>query len=176
MRSLLQLLFLALASSLAQATTWNLADVTFDDGGVATGSFDYDASTGRYSNVAISVSAGSTLSATNYGVIVELGLTDDSFFTFEQAAQDLTDQRVIQLFFSTPLTDLGGTVALDLNRFNVEGVCQDAGCLFLNPNIRRVLGGFVSSVASRVPEPGPLGLFGIGAFCMIWARRRRLQG
>jgi hypothetical protein len=43
------------STSPSHALTWNLNNVTFADGGTATGSFDYDTATNTYSNINITV-------------------------------------------------------------------------------------------------------------------------
>ena len=45
----------------AQPLTWILQNVTFDDGGTASGSFTFDATTGSDSNVNIATTAGTVL-------------------------------------------------------------------------------------------------------------------
>ena len=48
-------------STPAHAILWTLSGVTFDDGGTASGSFDYDADTNTLSSINIVTTAGGTL-------------------------------------------------------------------------------------------------------------------
>ena len=54
MRTVLGVILLfVVGSAQAAVVTWTLNDVVFEDLGTATGSFDYDADTNVYSDVAI---------------------------------------------------------------------------------------------------------------------------
>ena len=54
------------AHAVAVPVTWTLSGVTFGDGGIATGSFAYDASSNTYSNVNITTTTGSARSGAVY--------------------------------------------------------------------------------------------------------------
>ncbi len=50
--------FVVAAKAEAAKVTWTLTNVTFDDGGIATGTFDFDAATSTISDWMIDVSGG----------------------------------------------------------------------------------------------------------------------
>src|SRR5579863_1613876 len=60
------LLFSMVCAASADSLHWQLDGVTFSDGGKAFGGFDYDASTGIYSNINITTTPGSVLSGSYY--------------------------------------------------------------------------------------------------------------
>lgn len=146
--------------------TWNLSGVTFDDGGTASGWFDYDADVNSVFDYDISVAGGDT------GDFPEISYTDDnsSVGIYPRTGQedvfifqiDLSDRQ----FRITPvdeLTNLGGTVAVDL--FTAYNGSSGVECFNCNPWRRITAGELVASI----PEPATLALFGIG----FTARRRR---
>lgn len=50
----------------AQASTWYLSGITFADGAIATGWFDYDNSTGLVGDYSLVTTVGTTFSAFTY--------------------------------------------------------------------------------------------------------------
>ncbi|MEM6681223.1 MAG: VPLPA-CTERM sorting domain-containing protein [Pseudomonadota bacterium] len=156
----------------AASITWTLQDVTFNDGGVATGSFDYDALRNTYSNINIEgpglffdfpltytfVSPGST--GTN--LVARTAPPGEDFFSF------------LNLNFDEALTDLGGTINL-VPALTSQGRCSDLFCR------RRISGpgivsGAVFAPVSAIPIPGAAWMMpsGLGAAGLL-ARRRRNQ-
>ena len=51
-------MLLTTQTAVAVVRTWTFANVTFEDGGTLTGSFDFDADTTSYSNIDISTEGG----------------------------------------------------------------------------------------------------------------------
>ncbi|QLE55738.1 hypothetical protein [Nostoc sp. TCL26-01] len=109
-------------SAFAASLTWTLQNVTFSDGGTATGTFDYDATTGVYTNWNISVSGGDTpnLTAFTYNPTSSNPSYSPSIPSLELSSNELSDfdtngsrQRQLRLPFLTLLTDAGGTISLD---------------------------------------------------------------
>ena len=151
-----------LFGSTAQAVpiTWNLLDVLFDDGSVATGSFDFDADLGSYSNIDIMTSLASygdpnPASPGNADILITV--PDDSL-------ADFTGTPVLSFLFDAPLTNAGGLVDITVAAFSSEGTCFSATCS--SPSIiRRVESGQVTTAVVPVPTTlvlTVLGLAGLG--------------
>ena len=160
------LLLLTTALVIAQngfgaVVTWNLNNITFNDGATATGSFNWDADSSTASNWNISVSAG-TLSAFSY-------TTSDSQFWLLNMGNPLMafdfqmngSTRELRLTPISALTDAGGTVAINLN--TAGGGSGSVECYNCAPYRPVVSGSFVSAAPTpSVPEPGSVGLIGLG--------------
>jgi hypothetical protein len=153
----------------ATPVLWTLAQVTFDDGGKANGTFTFDADTLQYSSVFVTVQGGN-FPAVDFNNLffgyrfVAAGTAD--FVTFD--GQSL-DSRFLSLRYSSPLTNSGGTVALASG-----SEARRSGF----PGFRNIVRGFVSTSPDSippppdVPEPSSLmllasGLAGLG----MWGRR-----
>ena len=138
----------------ASPVLWTLAGVTFADGGTASGSFIYDADLNAYSAVNVTTTAGSVIltGATLQYVAPGLAPTSGEVLTAASNAGDLTGTRAFALFFSSALTDAGGTVFLD----GQEASCGDATCSFPSPPSRLVNAGSVTGTAAYpVPALSP---------------------
>lgn len=164
---------LALAPGVRAApVVWTLADVLFDDGGTAAGSFIYDADTDTYSAINISTSAGSVFGGAAYAELLFGGATDAAFVS--GALPDYTGEPLLQLIFQTPLTSAGGLVGLvDLffpAASSYEATCTDGPCFGAIFERSLVDGGLIGVV---IPIPAA-GLLLPGALAMLaFARRRR---
>lgn len=107
-------LLLCAANAFAFPVTWTLSGVTFSDGGTASGSFQYDADTQSVSAWSISVAGGDT------GTFPPL-----TYDSSNSSASDGNDQvlglivslassaREVRLPAVSPLTDAGGTIAVN---------------------------------------------------------------
>jgi len=177
------LLSLTALQAIAAPVTWTLSGVTFADGGAASGSFVYDASTNTYSSVNITTTAGenlpgatyhfiSTFFASNYAVFVTLG------------SGSLTGTTALYLEFSSALTNAGGTVPLVVGpTFTVqsdEGTCPNSTCSTGAAPSRQVSAGSVVGTPAGVPStPAPstwlLVIIGmsLAVLYMTWERRKR---
>lgn len=168
-KSLFASALLALAfttSASAAEVIWTLDGATFTDGGIATGSFTYDASLNTISSFSVSVSGGDTATFPAFtwdpgtAIVSTLSLPSNNFINFI-AVGSLRQLRVSPL---SPFTDAGGTIGFDLsNSFAAD-------CFNCAPFRRFASGSFVGRPvgAPAVPEPATwammlLGFFGIGA-------------
>jgi hypothetical protein len=183
MLAALLLTALATASSAeASPILWTLNQVTFDDGGTASGSFVFDAETSVYSGIDITTTAGTVMSS---GATYQdehpfySGLSGARFLVMLDALPATFGTRALQLPFVSELTDLGQTVALG-GLFNFgEGTCGATPCQDVSADLpmRRIVSGEVygtpASVAA-VPEPATLLLLGMGlSATAVCSRSRR---
>jgi hypothetical protein len=169
-RLTLCLLTLILLSSAANASvlTWYLNGVKFDDGGTASGSFNFDPDAGtpcstgatpcgRFSNVSITTTTGSTRTGATYTFVCGqdvptcIGVSPDSagVLTLTSTAANQTGMPAFALFFTggggppQGLTDFGGTI--DVTNNGLEASCVDAACSAPTPPTRVTVAGVVGS-------------------------------
>jgi hypothetical protein len=156
-KTIMALIFLVLVSGASQAAslTWTLEGVTFDDGGTAVGSFNYDADTGIFSNIEIDTFGSVEAS---YGTLFH---TDHLVVQFIGVLTDTTITSTLLLALSSTLTNAGGTVDLD-------AVIE----LPSMPPARSGSVGYLS--APVVPIPATVWLFGSGLLGLIGVAWRRI--
>ena len=161
---------LSWSNAKAALITWTLTGVTFDDGGMASGSFQFD-STGPYSGIFSDINivtfGGSTVGAT-YNTLFPGCANGPTFLCLVPASQtDLDGSSFLGFSMDPSLTDGGGSSSL----FGNEGVCASPSCDSTTP-ARFVSGGTVTeSTESTVPEPSGLTLILLGALLTaFWAR------
>ena len=150
--------------SFASTVTWNLSDVTFSDGASATGNFQFDADSNTFSSWNINVTAGalSAFTYTNansspFDGVQASGYQPTFFFSQNGSTRQL---RITPL---TALTDAGGTVAINLNTWG--GGSGSVECDNCTPYRNIVSGSLTTDSLGGVPEPGSMGLLGIGLVC-----------
>lgn len=157
-----------LAASLfshAAPVTWQLSNLTFTDGGTATGSFVYDAAFNSFSNIAITTSTNGAFGA-NYAI--PTGIGSATFFD-TVVAFPLDGQFRLLFDLVAPMTDAGGVIALNLGAgiSDVEGQCISDTCGAISA-FRIIATGSVASI----PEPATLALVGLALLGVASTRRR----
>ena len=154
-----------LSATTANATpiTWTLQNVVFNDGGVATGTFTYDADTDTLTNVSITTTAGSIRGGDTYGVGTnnEHDTLFDAINTFPVQV-GVTPRLIFSL--ASPMTNAGGTIAIG-NPFRLEFTCGNSNCQVITQG-RSMVSGSINA-----PEPTAMLLFGTAAAGLL-ARRR----
>ena len=142
---------------------WTLQNAVFDDGTSASGSFFFDADTSTYSNFNIVVQTG-LLTAFTYD-------NSNSFILGSVSTTvqflDFTNSRYIRFIFVAPLTNAGGTHALQLHSPPTNGSLECDNCTIT----RLFISGSVT--ASTIPEPTTLALLGLGLFGLGFNKRKK---
>ena len=159
---------------------WTLSGVTFDDGGKASGTFDFDAVTGAYSDVAIATTAGSSFAGATYSAALPspISAPGQRIAVTTAALTDYTGTSALVLAFDQRLTGTGGTVPLIASG---EGSCLNSGCTNIGLDRDVSAGsvtaaapvGVLASVPASVPEPASLALLGSGGVLGLGLVRRR---
>ena len=151
----------------AATLSWELQNVTFDDGGTATGSFGFDADAGTFSAINILTSTNGSL-GDSYGFPVGFASATTLDFLEAGAGAVLGSSRLL-LSLSSAMTNSGGIIAFALTPFGLEGICSNANCTSVDP-LRNALGG---SIVSAVPIPAAVWLFGTGILGLIGFTKRK---
>ena len=150
------LLFFSLMTY-ASVSTWTLSGVAFIDGGTATGSFDYDPDTDTLSNWSVTVSGGDTgdFPVFTWDPGNSTGDTSDqgdpqemiNFYT-------ATPRRDMRITPNGPLTDAGGTIAINLNSWGDGSGSMD--CFNCSP-YRKITAGSLQSPGKQMESIPTLG-------------------
>ncbi len=144
-------MFTASFPAKAVVVNWSLNGVTYDDGGIVSGSFQYDADTKEIGNFDIFVTDGSTFSSFDYQLAGLFGGFNGTGFSLRNFR---SNNRFFQLAFDSPLTNAGGIVSYAPNT-SFEATCFGMNCSTPVFPARLVNAGtFVGTVETeKVPEP-----------------------
>lgn len=164
----------------AAPLTWTLTDAVFADGGLATGSFVWDADTQTLGDYAFSTSGGDTdvfspAAYTNANAGEPAIYSRNTFngvdirlyiFSIQSAPNDF---RNLYISVTKDLTNAGGKVSLDLTSAYAAGEC-----FYCNP-YRPFASGYLvaDGGAGAVPEPATWAVMLVGFGALGGALRRR---
>lgn len=147
----------------ADGLSWTLTGVTFDDGGTASGSFNYNAVTNTFSNIDITTTAGSAFPGATYTTLSgAFPGSSTSTSLFLGASSGSFTGPLLLLFFDAPLINSGGTVTAPLT----TGLDFGGGEGSLSTEARFITGGAATSTVVT-PEPSALSLLGVGLAALL---------
>lgn len=168
--------------ALAGSVLWTLQNVTFSGGGMASGSFVYDADTNTYSSVNITTTAGPFIGGIHFiGLNSALGSTAGQLGIAQSPGAPTAGLPVLFLQFDSALTNTGGTANLVLGSSSPPSLPQGSfqtaciaigGCGGLGPPTSVWLINAGSVTAAVVPIPGGAWLFG-SALSLVGVMRRK---
>jgi len=152
----------------ADGITWTLQNVSLNDGGMVTGTFNYNATTNSYSALNVSTTLGTFLPGFTYNSLSNaffsgstlLGLGPNPINT-----SNFTGENFLELFFTNPLTNAGGTDSV----YAVELLCTNSNCS--SSSMRFALSGTVTTKPVATPEPATLLLLAAGLLTLLTFRR-----
>jgi hypothetical protein len=155
MRTLLSSAFLfSLVTCAASAAPlhWQLNGVVFSDGGRAFGGFDYDASTGTYSNIDLTTTPGSVSTTGSYysSTAPYAGSTAAGFLNAVSTVPVFSGTTTaLALGFSPVLSAAGGTVSIA--GFVAESTCANSTCASVTPQ-RTITSGTATAVSTATQQ------------------------
>lgn len=164
----------------AAPVRWTLDGVRFGDGGVATGSFVYDAATNQYSNIHVTTTAGTSVAGASFNDVCSspctgLAPNSDGLLSLTVApAGNLAGTPGLALVFDPPLGDRGGSSTVI---GGTEATCWDATCSAPSGASRAVTQGRVIgyAFARQIPTLSEAALLMLAALLAV-STLRRLPG
>jgi len=141
------IVLVVLTFSSAQATPilWTFSNAMFDDGGLIQGSFEFDAATSLYSNIAITTTPGTSFGGAFYdGSLIDIA--------WPESLRVSNDATSLWLGFNEPLTAAGGEISLYIFPVLNELQCTPYPCSSGSGGLvlRQISGGSVTA-----PAPAP---------------------
>ena len=158
----------------AAALQWNLQDVAFENGEIATGSFMYEASTNTYSSASITITSSpiSHLNRTWTDVSINPAVSSSTTLYFISTSSLHTDSVQFSWDTSSPLNESGGIRVLSSDVSNIRHTNFESGVILTQRSY--VVSGSLVAV-TPVPEPEIYAMMLAGLGIMGWAARRRKQ-
>lgn len=176
---------------------WTLTNVQFEDGGTASGSYVFDASTNTFSRISVSTTGSEAAPAASFSntcdgsTCVAVSPNPAQILIFSPAdTSDMTGKQVLLLDLQSTMTDAGGTIAINpaaqptiaLQSKAFSTICADASCS--NPGSMRFISSgevvgraFVAPAASATPVPAMapwgLALLSLLVAPLAWLHKRR---
>ena len=167
---------LGISNAHAAPVTWTLQNVVFNDGATASGSFAYDATTQLYSAINVSTTATGGIPATVFLYKSIFGAPGSNAVFLDSNAADLSGSHDLTLFFSTNLTNAGGTIPLQPAQRGFITTCDNSFCGTVVPPSSDITSGSVTTNPTAVPEPVTASMILLGLLGTVVARRRRTTG
>jgi hypothetical protein len=167
------ILLMVVGAANAVPVTWTFNDFEFDDGGVATGSFVYDADTNTYSDISVTTTTGSTLDGVHHAYLWSEVVSDSDGMVFIGNGDHwdgeifVYEEYLILIALSGDMTNSGGS--LSLQSHSHETTCAGFCSIPPEPPKRYLISGSISAV----PIPAAVWLFGSGLGILGWFRRRQ---
>jgi hypothetical protein len=153
----------------AAVLQFTLENSTFDDGGTASGSFDYNTVTGAYTNIDITTTSGTVLTGNTYTSYSVNSFPRDYGFGSTVAGETADGDSLLDLNTTTDFT-MPGTVSLgDPSGFiSAEGYIDGVDYV-----PQRDLSGSAIGVVISVPEPATWSMMILGLGLAGTSLRRR---
>lgn len=189
-------LFIIFLAATAHATPvqWNIQDLSFDNGSVATGSFVFDRDTNSFTDIAISITAGTDFIAQSFDAIApRSGNLFGAIFTTLPLFNDDTNPACDPGLFSNPTTcgsnaigiivspqtmsNSGGTLTISRSflGFCSDPVCNSGSWAFRNSYRNTNVGTISTTSVSSVPLPATFWLLFSGLTGLITVKRKLMR-
>jgi len=172
----LMMFVLSMSTVYAIPVTWHLSGVTFDDEGVAAGSFVFDADTGSYSNINVETAGGETGQSNIYLFATSFAINGfPDFVDTSPIVPGVTAN--LSLALVAEMTNAGGTI--DIQGPDGVGITQEGICITGDPlcttatAFRQIARGSITTQPQVIPIPAAVWLFGSGLLGLVGMARRK---